>query len=124
MDWPVTSSGWDLADAGLQPTMDVFWEKIFWLGTLSLVLLIAGLALLAAVAITRVAKRRFWCAAARHEVEVEFVERGLPGLVWPSVVQSCSHFHPSTDVGCECACLNAMCRLPVPAAPPLQESKT
>ena len=123
MEWPVTSSGWDVADAGLQPAMDVLWEKIFWLGTLGLGLVIAGLALLAAVAVTRVVRRRFWCAAVGHEVEVEFVERGLPGLQLPSVVQSCSHFHPSTDVGCECACLDTMCRLPVSAARPLQESK-
>lgn len=121
MDWLVTSSGWDVADAGLQPAMDVLWEKYFWLGTLGISLVIAGLALLGAVAVTRVVTRRFWCAAAHHEVEVEFVERGLPGLERPSAVLSCSHFHPATDVRCDCACLDAMCRLP--AAPPLQESK-
>ena len=47
MDWPMTSPGWDVADAGLQQALDMFWGKVVWWGTLTLTLVIAGLALLA-----------------------------------------------------------------------------
>jgi len=80
MDWPMTSPGWDVADAGLQQAMDMFWGKIVWWGALTLTLVIAGLALLAAVAVSRVVRRRVWCAAAGREAEVDFVERGVPSF--------------------------------------------
>ena len=108
MDWPMTSPGWDVADAGLQQALDMFWGKIVWWGTLTLTLVIAALALLAVLAVSRVVRRRVWCAAAGRELEVDFVERGVPGFHRPVLVQSCSLFHPPTNVRCQRACLDAM----------------
>ena len=119
MDWPMTSPGWDVAEAGLQQAMDMFWGKVVWWGALTVTLVIAGLALLAVVAVSRVVRRRVWCAAAGREAEVDFVERGVPGFHRPVLVQSCSLFHPPTDVRCQCACLDALWGVPVgaPAGP-------
>ena len=55
-------------------------------------------------------RRRFWCAEARREVEVEFEERGLPGLPWSTAVKSCPVFDPPAAVGCRRRCVDARFR--------------
>ena len=54
----------------------------------------------------RLVRRRFWCAWSRRDVEVEFVERGLPGLPWAVSVQGCSAFDPPTAVECQRRCVD------------------
>jgi hypothetical protein len=120
MDLPMISPGWDVADAGLQQGVDVFWAQVLWWGTLSLVLVVSGLALLAVVSVMRVVPRRFWCPLAQRDVEVAFVECGIPGYQRAVAVQSCSVFDPPTDVRCERGCLDPGCRVGAPMAPLLQ----
>jgi hypothetical protein len=55
-------------------------------------------------------RRRFWCANARREVEVEFEARGFPGFRWLTGVRSCPVFDPPTGVACGRACLDARFR--------------
>lgn len=55
-------------------------------------------------------KRRVWCADLGREVEVEFEERGLPGLRWKTRVRSCSAFDPATDVTCRRRCIDPQYR--------------
>ena len=52
-------------------------------------------------------RRRFWCAEAGREVEVQFEERGFPGLRRSTAVKSCPVFHPPTAVACRRRCLDA-----------------
>jgi hypothetical protein len=67
------------------------------------VLLLFSLALL----ITQSARRRrFYCAPSGFEVEVNFDERGLPGMRRPMAVLSCSAFEPPNDVRCNRRCLD------------------
>lgn len=120
MDLPMISPGWDVADAGLQQAVDVFWAQVLWWGTLSLVLVVSGLALLAVVSVMRVVRRRFWCPVTQRDVEVAFVECGIPGFHRAVAVQSCSVFDPPTDVRCERGCLDPGCRVCAPMAPLLQ----
>ena len=55
-------------------------------------------------------RRRFWCATARRKAEVEFEDRGVPGLRRPVAVVSCSCFSPPTEVGCPRHCLDSAFR--------------
>jgi len=53
-----------------------------------------------------VRRRRIWCPVYRHEVEVEFVEWGLPGFRDPVAVRSCSAFEEPTRITCARLCLD------------------
>jgi hypothetical protein len=115
MDWPVTTPGWDVADTGLQQALDMFLGKaVFW-STLTIALAVAALALLAVVTVSRVVRRRVWCAEAGRLAEVDFEERGVRGFHRPVLVHSCSLFDPPTDVRCQCAGLDAICGVHVDA---------
>jgi nucleotide-binding universal stress UspA family protein len=57
-----------------------------------------------------VVDRRFWCAASGRDVEVAFVERGLPGIRWARTVRSCTAFNPPTAVECRHQCVDAAFR--------------
>lgn len=92
----VTAYGWLLVGFALAATMVAF----------------VGLA-----AGAFVARRRFWCAAAEREVEVSFVETGLPGFRRPVAVRSCSMFDPSTAVTCRRNCLDRDVRVKLPMTP-------
>ena len=60
---------------------------------------------------SRVRRRRhFWCAWVRQKAEVEFEERGLPGLRRSVAVVSCTCFDPPTEVGCGRRCLDSAFR--------------
>lgn len=50
--------------------------------------------------------RRFWCALARRQVEVEFDRRGLPGLRRAVGVSRCSVFEPPEAITCGRRCLD------------------
>jgi nucleotide-binding universal stress UspA family protein len=51
--------------------------------------------------------RHFWCGLSGRDVEVEFVERGLPGIRWDRTVRSCTAFDPPTAVECHRRCVDA-----------------
>jgi nucleotide-binding universal stress UspA family protein len=58
----------------------------------------------------RIVRRRFWCAWGGRDVEVEFVERGLPALPWATAVRSCSAFDPPTAIECRRQCVDVAFR--------------
>jgi nucleotide-binding universal stress UspA family protein len=60
----------------------------------------------------RLVHRRFWCPWSRREVEVTFVERGLPGLSRAVSVDGCSAFDPPSAVACQRSCVDATLRRP------------
>jgi nucleotide-binding universal stress UspA family protein len=66
----------------------------------------------------RVVTRRFWCAWSEREVEVEFVERGFPGLRWAVGVKSCTNFEPPSAIECQRRCLDPAYRRQWPPALP------
>ena len=76
-------------------------DALGW-GMLAALFLVVPLAVLFARVIRR---RHFWCPQARREVEVEFMDEGLPGMRRSANVWSCSAFDPPTAVTCrrECA---------------------
>lgn len=66
-----------------------------------------------------VRSRRFFCLACRAEVEVELVERGLPGLREAVAIRRCTAFDPPTAVACARRCLDpTFRRLWAPGEPP------
>ncbi|HEV8457532.1 MAG TPA: hypothetical protein VGR44_04470 [Methylomirabilota bacterium] len=67
------------------------------------VLLLFSLALLVTQAVRR---RRFYCAPSGLDVEVQFDERGLPGMRRSVGVLSCSAFEPPNAVRCSRRCLD------------------
>jgi len=69
-----------------------------------------------------IARRRFWCASAEREVEVSFVESGLPGFRQPVAVRSCSMFDPPTEVTCKRDCLDRDVRVKLPMTPLFEHS--
>ncbi|HXJ78894.1 MAG TPA: hypothetical protein VMS64_09460 [Candidatus Methylomirabilis sp.] len=64
-------------------------------------------------------RRRFWCAKTQREVEVQFEERGLPGLGWTEGVKACSVFDPASAVSCHRACRESRFRRQWPPALPV-----
>lgn len=66
-------------------------------------LLLLSLALLVTQAVRR---RRFYCAPSGLDVEVQFDERGLPGMRRSVGVLSCSAFEPPNAVRCSRRCLD------------------
>lgn len=55
-------------------------------------------------------RHRVWCALVEREVEVEFEERGIPGLKVQSGVKTCTAFEPPTAVVCRRRCLDVAFR--------------
>lgn len=106
MDWPISPSGLDAGEAWARGVADALWGDVLWWGVLGFALAFATLLLLGALAVTCIVRRRFWCDTAGREVEVSFIEGGLPGLRRPVAVQSCSVFDPPTAVRCHRACLD------------------
>jgi hypothetical protein len=76
-----------------------WWPLLAWIAGA------ATLFLLAALVTTFPVRRRFWCAQAGREVDVEFEEDGPPRLRRFIAVVSCTAFEPSTHVQCDRACL-------------------
>ena len=64
-------------------------------------------------------RRHFWCAWVRQQDEVEFEERGLPGLRRSVAVVRCSCFDPPTEVGCGRRCLDSAFRRQWPSPLPM-----
>jgi hypothetical protein len=78
-------------------------ELLAYVAIVVAVLLFLSLGLL----ITQTARRRqFHCARSGLDVEVEFEERGLPGMRRTARVFSCSAFEPPEDVRCNRRCLD------------------
>ena len=71
-------------------------------------IVVAALLLLSLALLVTQAKRHrhFYCAQSGLDVEVEFDERGLPGMRRAVGVLSCSAFEPPDAVRCKRRCLN------------------
>ncbi len=78
-------------------------ELFAYLAIVVAVLLLFSLALLVTQSERR---RRFYCAPSGLEVEVNFDERGVPGMRRPVGVLSCSAFEPPNAVRCARRCLD------------------
>jgi len=114
MDWPMGPGGGELHQAWTQSAAD----SLGW-GILAWAMVVTGVVLLMVVMVPRVLRRRrFWCAEAEREVEVEFVEEGLMGFRRPVAVRTCSVFEPATAVQCRRRYLNRDVRVRLPMIPP------
>ena len=102
MEVPMEWAGAEAGEMWIQGLADA----LGW-GMLAALLFMVPLVVLFSRAIRR---RRFWCAQARRDVEVEFQEHGLPGFRWSAAVKSCSVFDPATAVACQRRCLDAQFR--------------
>jgi hypothetical protein len=75
--------------------------------------LIAGMGIMLALAVVAwpiSRRRRFWCSLTRLDLEVQFAERGVPGLRRQCAVLSCSVFDPPTAIACRRRCLDSQSR--------------
>ena len=111
MDWPIASPGWEVEVAWIDKVSLLGWGLLIWAGVAAILAMV-----LVPIATQVVRRRRFWCARARREVEVEFEERGLVGFRRPVAVRSCSVFDPPTQVRCRRGCLDRDVRLRLPMA--------
>jgi hypothetical protein len=111
VDWPMAAPGWDLQEVWVESANAFGWGVLIWAGAVAT---LAVLLLPMATAVVR--RRRFWCARAQREVEVEFEERGLIGVRRAVAVLSCSVFDPPAQVRCRRSCLDRDVRLRLPMA--------
>lgn len=109
MDWPIASPGWDVQVAWVDRASMLGWGVLIWAGVAATLAV-----LLLPIATQAVRRRRFWCARAQREVEVEFEEHGLIGFRRAVAVRSCSVFDPPTHVHCRRSCLDRDARALVP----------
>jgi heme exporter protein D len=115
MDWPIASPGWDVQVAWVDRASMLGWGVLIWAGVAATLAV-----LLLPIASRAVRRRRFWCARAQREVEVEFEEHGLIGFRRAVAVRSCSVFDPPMHVHCRRSCLDqdARARLAMTLARP------
>jgi hypothetical protein len=114
MDLVFETDGWQVQEPWVQSAADIF----AW-AVLSGGLVITMVALLVLVLVTRVVRRRrFWCAPANRDVEVEFEERGLLGFRRRTAVLSCSAFECPGEISCRRHCLSAEGQVRLPMNPP------
>ena len=110
MEWPMLWTEWEAGDVWVQNAADgVWWVLLIWAATVMGVLLLTQLVVGPALK-----RRRFICAEAGREVEVEFEEWGLAGLRRATAVRSCSVFDPPSVVQCRRACLRRDVRVQLP----------
>lgn len=109
MDLAIGSDGWSVQESWVRSAADgLGWAVLACVG-------IAMVALLTLVLVTRVVRqRRFWCAPAHREVEVQFEERGLPGFRRRSAVLGCSAFECPGEISCRRQCLRSEGRVRFP----------
>jgi hypothetical protein len=109
MDWPVEIMSSQLAQEweALMGALAAVLAWTAWLGVL-------GIALGGVMGSSRrtVRPRRFWCPAARRDVEVLFEEGGPPGFRQTLRVVGCSAFEPALAVACRRGCRDATRRPP------------
>src|SRR5262249_15184442 len=96
-----------------------FAHAIAWAGLLS-ILLMAPLFVVFSCAIRR---RRFWGAAQGGEGEVEFGERGIPGMPYAVSIRQCSVFGCAGAVACGRQCLDSAFRRRWPPPLPLSGAR-
>ena len=101
MDLPLGAVGTDVqAQAWIESVTSAYgWVLLVWAVGAAVLLLFMTVVFVPAV------RRRFWCAGAQRDVEVEFEECGVPGRRRRIAVISCSTFDPPTKVQCDRACL-------------------
>ena len=97
----------------MESTTTLGWGVLIWAGVAATLAV-----LLLPFAAQAVRRRRFWCARAQREVEVEFEEEGLIGFRRAVAVRSCSVFDPPTQVRCGRFCLDRDARLLFPMTLP------
>jgi hypothetical protein len=116
MDLAMGADGWSVEEPWVRSAADVLgWAVMGWGVGITLV------ALLMLVLVTRVVRRRrFWCAPAHREVEVEFEERGLLGFRQRTAVLSCSAFDCPGEISCRRQCLRSEGLVRLPMDPPLR----
>jgi hypothetical protein len=117
MNFPIGSLPLDSSRALSQSAADAYGWVIVGFALAAAVVAAVGLAARAFVA-----RRHFWCASAEREVEVRFVEAGLPGFRRPVAVRTCSMFDPPTEVTCRRDCLNRDVRVKLPMTPLFEHS--
>ena len=113
MDWPIASPGWDVEVAWVDRVNTLGWGLLIWAGVAAILAV-----LLLPVVTQAVRRRRFWCARAEGEVEVEFEEQGMIGFRRAVAVRSCSVLDPPTDVSCRRSCLDQDVRVQLPMTLP------
>ena len=112
MDWLTEFVVWDVEAVWVEGTVNAMAWAIFGWG-----LLVATVLLLSMLGM-RTRRRRFWCAGAHRDVEVEFEERGIPGFRKVVAVLTCTAFDAPSDVSCNRRCLDPDHRLKGPIADP------
>jgi hypothetical protein len=115
MDWMDWIEAWPDEAEAVALTQGIA-DAIGWEALASLLVLVPLLVFFSRGA----RRRRFWCAHERREVEVEFEERGLPGLPCAVSVKTCSVFDPPTAIGCARRCVDAQFRRQWPPALPIR----
>lgn len=113
MDWPIASPGWDVEVAWTERASMLGWGLLIWAAVAAILAV-----LLLPIAARVVRRRRFWCARAEGEVEVEFEEEGIIGFRRAVAVRSCSVFDPPTQVHCRRSCLRQSVRVRLPMTLP------
>ena len=104
MDWPVEIMASQLAQEW-EALMYAFAGMLAWAAWLGVLALALGSVVGASCRTVR--PRRFWCPAARRDVEVRFEEGGPPGFRQALRVVECSAFEPAFAVACRRDCKDA-----------------
>ncbi|HET7875123.1 MAG TPA: hypothetical protein VFN71_06315 [Methylomirabilota bacterium] len=99
MDWPMGSESDGLQEASMRLAADL-------LSFAAIVVAMLVLLSLTLLFIQPMRRRHFYCALSGREVEVEFEERGLPGMRRTVAVRSCTVFEPPQAVRCKRRCLD------------------
>lgn len=112
MDLAFGPDGGTVQEVWVRSVADVLgWTVLGW------GVVFATAALLMLVLVTRVVRRRrFWCAGADRDVEVEFEERGLLGFRRRTLL-SCSAFECPGEITCRRQCLKSETRVRLPLDP-------
>jgi len=118
MDFPIGSPALDSSRTLSQSGADAYWWVIMGFALAVAIVACVGLA----ARVFKARRRHFWCASAEREVEVSFVEVGLPGFRRPVAVRGCSMFDPPTEVTCRRDCLDRDVRVKLPMTPLFEPS--
>ncbi len=109
MDWQVEIMASQVAQEW-EALMRAFAALLAW--TAGLGVLAIALGSVVGASCRTVRPRRFWCPAARRDVEVLFEEGGPPGFRQTLRVMECSAFEPAVAVACRRGCKDATRRRP------------
>ena len=118
MDLAMGLDGWSVQEPGVRSAADTFAWAVLTAG-----MGIIMVALLMLLLVTRVVRRRrFWCAPAGRDVEVELEEHGLLGFRRRTAVLRCSAFECPGEISCRRGCLRWEGQVRFPMNPPYRVS--